>query len=335
MVARSTPQEHLSLWQQELAQAITDPKVLFERLKLNPDALPQAYRAHHLFRLRVPRGFVARIKPGDPYDPLLRQILPTAQEEDAIAGYLPDPVGDLKAMPVPGLLHKYQGRVLLVTTGACAVHCRYCFRRHFPYGKANPTRNAWQPALAYIATDPSIHEVILSGGDPLSLSDVRLAALSQALQAIPHVMRLRLHTRQPIVLPERVDSLLLSWLTRCALQKVIVVHVNHPNEIDASVIEALHALAKTGATLLNQSVLLRGINDTVDVLTRLSEALFAAGVLPYYLHLLDPVTGSAHFAVTVREARRLLNTLRAQLPGYLVPRLAQEVPGEASKRVIG
>lgn len=321
-------------WQNALRDAVRSPAELLELLGLPRSLLDTSPRAAHSFPLRVPRAYVARMRRHDPDDPLLRQVLPLAAEDDDSAGYGPDPVGDLPALAAPGVLHKYRGRALLVTTGACGVHCRYCFRRHFPYGDANPTVDQWRPALAYIASDTTISEVILSGGDPLSLPDARLAELIEQLAALPHVRRLRVHTRLPIVLPERVDDGLCAWLAATPLQKVVVVHANHANEIDTATAAALGRLRGCGATLLNQSVLLRGVNDAVASLADLSEALFAAGVLPYYLHLLDKVRGAAHFDVTETEAVRLVTELRSRLPGYLVPRLVREIAGEASKRPI-
>jgi EF-P beta-lysylation protein EpmB len=234
-------------------------------------------------------------------------------------------------MVAPGVLHKYQGRVLLTATGACAVHCRYCFRRHFPYTDANPAADQWCAALAHIAGDKSITEVILSGGDPLTLSDRRLENFTRQLEVIPHVRRLRLHTRLPIVLPERVNDELRGWLGATRLKTVVVVHANHAQEIDASVRVALAHLKGAGVELLNQSVLLRGINDSADALARLSEVLFDAGVLPYYLHMLDKVQGAAHFEVDETAARSLMAELNRRLPGYLVPRLVREIAGSPGK----
>lgn len=318
-------------WQKALAEAIRDPRELLAALDLPQTLLPEALAATDQFALRVPRGYVARMERANPQDPLLLQVLPLGAELHGRDGFATDPVGDLGAMPVPGVLQKYRGRVLLVTTGACAIHCRYCFRRHFPYGEANPAADAWQDALSYIRSDPGIEEVILSGGDPLSLTDQRLSALAMALTEIPHLRRLRLHTRQPIVLPERVDTDLADWLHDVPLQTVIVIHANHPNELDATVDAALSRLRGAGVTLLNQTVLLRGINDSVDTLAALSERLFASGVLPYYLHQLDRVQGSAHFEVDERKACRLVSELRACLPGYLVPRFVREIAGQPSK----
>lgn len=317
-------------WQIELQQAITRPADLLALLGLDAAALPLPL-ASPAFPLRVPRAFVARMRKGDPADPLLRQVLPLADEDMPAPGFGSDPVGDLASAARPGLLHKYHGRVLLVATGACAVHCRYCFRRHFPYGDENPRHDAWREALDYMAADRSISEVILSGGDPLSLSDRRLGELAGAIAAIPHVRRLRIHTRQPVVLPARIDSAFLDWFEPLPLQKVVVVHVNHANEVDAAVGAAVAALRAAGATLFNQSVLLRGVNDSVPALAALGEALFAAGVIPYYLHLLDRVTGAAHFEVPEARALALHQGLQAQLPGYLVPRLVREQADAPSK----
>jgi EF-P beta-lysylation protein EpmB len=289
--------------------------------------------AQREFPLRVPRSFVARMRRGDPRDPLLLQVLPTAAEMAPAPGFSEDPLAEASASPVPGLLHKYRGRVLLVATGACAVHCRYCFRRHFPYAEHRPWGEGWRPALDHVAADPTVEEVILSGGDPLAVADDKLAWLAAAAAAIPHLRRLRVHTRLPIVVPERVDAGLLGWLGDGAsrLRKVVVVHANHPREVDGEVLAALGRLRAAGVTVLNQAVLLRGVNDRVSVLRRLSETLFNAGVMPYYLHLVDRVRGAAHFEVDEATARDLLGGLTRELPGYLVPRLVRELPGVAAK----
>lgn len=331
MIARTAPSRPLAAWRRSLTEAVTRPAELLGELGLDPALLPAAMAAGRDFPLRVPRSFLARIRPGDPHDPLLLQVLPIAAELVPAAGFGRDPVGDLETSPAPGLLHKYRGRVLLVATGACAVHCRYCFRRHFPYAEHQPWGESWEKALAYVAADPTIEEVILSGGDPLALSDDKLADLETRIAAIPHVARLRLHTRLPVVLPERVDDALLGWLGATRLERVVVIHANHPREIDTEVAAALGRLAAAGCTLLNQSVLLRGINDDPATLAALSRALFKAGVLPYYLHLLDRVEGAAHFEVPESEARRLHRELRERLPGYLVPKLVRELAGAPSK----
>ena len=331
MIPHPAPACQTSDWRKALSQAIRDPAELLDRLALPRELLPAAQRAAAHFPLRVPRGYVARMETGNPTDPLLRQVLPLGEELLITDDYSHDPVGDQAAMPLPGLLHKYRGRVLLITTAACGVHCRYCFRRHFPYTEAKAATNDWQAALDYIAKDNSIHEVILSGGDPLSLSDDRLASLVAQLEAIPHIKRLRLHTRLVIVLPERVNSTLLSWLADCRLPTVIVVHANHANEIDTEAAIALRRLASTDTLLLNQAVLLRGVNDEIAALVALSERLFENRVLPYYLHQLDRVQGAQHFEVSDGRAVDLINQLRDRLPGFLVPRLVRERTGAASK----
>jgi EF-P beta-lysylation protein EpmB len=318
-------------WQQLWREAITDPLDLLRRLGLESQAGRLLPGADTGFPVRVPAGFVARMRPGDADDPLLLQVLPRAAELVAADGFVRDAVGDLAARAASGVLHKYAGRALLIASGACAVNCRYCFRRHFPYADETAAANRWQAALGHLREDPSIHELILSGGDPLSLSTTKLAELGDALATLPHIRRLRIHTRLPIVLPERIDAEFTNWLTAVPLQKVVVLHANHANEIDATVAAACARLRATGATVLNQSVLLRGINDSVDALAGLSERLFACGVLPYYLHQLDRVAGAAHFEVGDGEARALATGLRARLPGYLVPRLVREVAGAHSK----
>ena len=318
-------------WQQALADAITDPAELCRILELDPALVPGASQATKGFALRVPRGFVDRMKRGDPRDPLLLQVLPLAAELQQVSGFGLDPVGDLASRAATGLLHKYHGRALLIATGACAVHCRYCFRRHFPYAEESALADGWREAVDNLRADPSIGEIILSGGDPLSLSDRRLGQLTDALRAAPHIRRLRIHTRYPVVLPQRVDDGLLQWLADLPLQKVIVIHANHANELDRSVAAACRDLAGAGAILLNQAVLLAGVNDSVAALAELSEALFAIDVLPYYLHLLDRVQGAAHFEIDESVALGLHEALLQRLPGYLVPRLVREVPGAASK----
>jgi len=335
MITAKTPARQISAWQRELAQAITDPAELLRILELDPALLPAARTAAARFPLRVPRGFVARMVKGDPDDPLLRQILPLAVELEPTPDFLADPVGDRAAVAAAGVLHKYHGRALLLVTGACAVHCRYCFRREFPYTESRASADEWRSALSYLADDASLREVILSGGDPLSLSDRRLSPLLAALDRIPHLERLRIHSRQPIVLPERVDDGLLDLLAQTRLRRVLVVHANHPREIDGRVREALERLAAAGVTLFNQSVLLRGVNDSAATLVELSEALFAARVLPYYLHLLDRVRGAAHFEVKEPEASAIMKTVRQRLPGYLVPRLVREHPGQPAKIPVG
>lgn len=318
-------------WQRELARSITDPAELVRLLGLDPAFIDPARAAARRFPLRVPRGYLARMKRGDPHDPLLAQVLPLDCELRSVPGFTADPVGDLASMVAPGVLHKYEGRVLLTATGACAIHCRYCFRRHFPYGEANPATDRWNDALRYIAGTSSIREVILSGGDPLTMSDARLADLIGVLAVNAHVERLRVHTRLPVVLPERVTDGLVNALVSSRLKPVVVLHANHPNEIDSGVRDACVRLAGAHITLLNQSVLLAGVNDNADALCDLSDALFAAGVLPYYLHQLDRVEGAAHYDVPEERSLELHQAMRARLPGYLVPRLVREQPRAVSK----
>jgi EF-P beta-lysylation protein EpmB len=326
-----TRQHAPARWQNELADAIVSPEALADALGLGPEILGPAHKAAVGFRLRVPRSYVARMRRGDPHDPLLRQVLPAAEELEEAEDYVTDPVGERAALRAPGLLQKYHGRALIITTSACAVHCRYCFRREFPYSEQTTDTPRWSEAVAEIARDGSIEEVILSGGDPLSLSDSRLVSLTDALAAIRHVRRIRVHTRQPIVLPSRVDDGLVGWLRGLRLPTVFVLHSNHPNEIDSDVRAACIKLRAGGVTLLNQSVLLKGVNDDARTLAELSRRLFEAGVLPYYLHALDRVRGSAHFEIAEERAQLIAGELAAQLPGYLVPRLVRELYGAPAK----
>ncbi|MBE0462628.1 MAG: EF-P beta-lysylation protein EpmB [Halomonadaceae bacterium] len=318
-------------WQRQLSSAIRDPHELCQRLGLSEAWLPGARKGHQLFEVCVPDAYLSRIAHATPDDPLLRQVLPLGDEAVSAIGYVTDPLEEAEHRPARGLIHKYAGRVLLIASPNCAINCRYCFRRHFPYSDNSPSRAEWQDALQYLRDAPSIHEAILSGGDPLAANDRQLAWLVGELEKIPHLKRLRIHTRLPVVIPDRVDSALLDWLGTTRLQKVMVLHINHANEIDQAVIDACTRLKAAGVTLLNQSVLLRGINDEVETLATLSERLFEAGVLPYYLHVLDPVQGAAHFDVPDDEARTIVTQLREHLPGFLMPRLVREVPGEASK----
>ena len=321
-------------WQRELSRAITKPADLLSALGIDAEWLEPAQAAAKMFGLRVTRSYLSRMRPRDIHDPLLRQVLPLGAELDTVPGYAADPLHEREFARAPGLLQKYAGRALLITTAACAIHCRYCFRREFPYAaQVNDTTETgrFRAALRVIADDASIEEVILSGGDPLSLSDARLGELTTALDAIPHVRRIRVHTRQPVVLPSRVDAGLSAWLRGIQKPVVIVLHVNHPNEIDDEVRAACAALRAAGATLLNQSVLLRGVNDDVDTLQLLSCRLMDSGALPYYLHLPDRVRGTAHFDVAEHIAQELVAGLATRLSGYLVPRLVREVAGAASK----
>ena len=319
-------------WQKALREAVRDPRELLDLLGLDRLAPRLSDEAMVQFPLRVPRGFVARMRRGDPRDPLLRQVLPLDDEMRPMPGFGLDAVGDGAAKTAPGVIQKYRGRALLVATGSCAIHCRYCFRRHFPYAEETAARDGWRDAVDLIRRDASIEEVLLSGGDPLSLSNGKLAELTGALADIPHLRRLRIHSRLPIVVPERVDDGLMGWLTALPWPVTLVVHANHANEFDGTVDAALGRLRAAGVHLLNQAVLLRGVNDSVDALGALSERGFAAGVLPYYLHQLDRVAGVAHFEVDDAHARALNAGLAARLSGYLVPRLVREIPGDTGKR---
>lgn len=360
-------QKSPSSWQWLLKDAIRDPAELCALLRLPASCLPAARRAAQDFPLFVPRGYAAKMEPGNPRDPLLLQVLPLAEEcvsaESPSMGslspfaprthalspsesqsrrpagcgpdFVADPVGDLQAQVVPGMLHKYHARTLLITTGACAIHCRYCFRRHFPYSDGPHSLAAWQPAMERIAADPTIEEVILSGGDPLTLVDGWLKRLAEQLALIPHVRRLRVHSRLPIVLPERVCPDLLEWLRGTRLTPIVVVHANHPAEIGSDVAEALGRLATAGVCLLNQAVLLRHVNDRAGVLAELCLRLVDLRVMPYYLHQLDRVRGAAHFEVPEAEGLAIMGELRRRLPGYALPRYVRETAGAPSKIEIG
>lgn len=333
MIPTTAKRLETACWQQELAQAITDPTELLRLLDLEPAQLAFAESPPHGFPLRVTRFFADLMRPGDVNDPLLRQVLPVIEESRQAAGFVTDPVGDLDATQSDGLLQKYRGRALMVTTGSCAIHCRYCFRRHYPYGSQSVLRN-WRTALDALRTMPDCTELILSGGDPLTLSDSRLGDLLDEAAAIPSLKRLRIHTRLPVVLPNRVTDRLAIMLSRNRLQCVCVIHVNHPQEISPALGAAMQRLSAHRVTLLNQSVLLKSVNDDADVLCKLSELLFDIGVLPYYLHLLDPVSGAAHFEVALGAANALIDDIRSRLPGYLVPKVVREIPGAAGKTAL-
>lgn len=330
------PLSHINVqnksWQQQFAQAITDPAELCELLELTPKLLGFDVLAQDSFPLKVTRDYLDCIEKGNVNDPLLRQVLPVDAEIKIQPGFVHDPVGDIDASPVPGLIHKYHGRVLLITTPACAIHCRYCFRRHFPYSDASANGEQLGPALEYIRKNNDINEVILSGGDPLSLSDIPLNNLIKKLEAIEHVNTLRIHSRLPVILPDRLTDDLLNLLENSRLQSVLVIHCNHPNELPEKVLAALKKSSGRRITMLNQSVLLAGINDSESTLIALNRKLFSAGVLPYYLHMLDPVAGAAHFSVTSEKALSLHEAIKSKLPGFLVPRLVQEIPNHPCKK---
>ncbi|RDH84868.1 MAG: EF-P beta-lysylation protein EpmB [endosymbiont of Galathealinum brachiosum] len=318
-------------WQQQLSQAVSDPDQLLDILNIKPDQFPLFSEANQQFSLKVPHAYINKIQKSNARDPLLLQIMTQSQEMLPSENFHTDPVGDLNANKTPGLLHKYNGRVLLITTGACAVHCRYCFRRHFPYQQQQAGREQWSQAINYIQHDKSIKEVILSGGDPLVLSDKKLDDLVTQLENIPHITRLRIHSRLPVVLPDRITDKLVNTLSSSRFNVCLVIHANHANEITDNEVNALDKLKQAGIHLLNQAVLLKDINHHIDDQVNLSETLFNAGVLPYYLHLLDPVQGAAHFDVKLNDALCLMTQMQNKLPGFLVPRLVREIAGETSK----
>ena len=319
-------------YMRSLAESVRTADGLVDALGLPERLREPARRAERLFPVFAPRSFLARMRPGDEFDPLLRQVLPLGEEESPPPpGYAADAVGDAAARPVPGLLHKYRGRALLIAAGSCAVHCRYCFRRHYPYGGGPRRLEEWEPAFRYLEGDPTVREVLLSGGDPLMLTDARLAAFVRRLERVPHLSRLRLHTRLPVVLPDRVTGDLLDLLRGTRLAAWVVVHANHPNEIAGDCADALRALASAGPPVLNQAVLLKGVNDDADALCDLAERLADLGVQNYYLHQLDRVAGAQHFEVTDETAAGLVRAMHARLPGYAVPRLVREEAGAAGK----
>jgi EF-P beta-lysylation protein EpmB len=330
MISRTATACQIPDWHREMAEAVTDPAELLRLLKLPESLLPAAQAAACRFALRVPRSFLRLIEPGNPADPLLLQVLPLARELEEHPGFVDDPLEESQAIQGPGLLSKYRGRSLLIASPACAVHCRYCFRREFPYPENRASQQRWRPTLDLLHGDPELEEVILSGGDPLSLDDNRLAELIRGLEDIPQLRRLRIHSRLPVVIPARITDGLLRLLADSRLKTVMVVHCNHPRELGSAFGSAMERLRPVAA-LLNQSVLLRGVNDDVQTLANLSRQLFDRDILPYYIHLMDQVRGAAHFQVGEHKAKRLLDALRAEMPGYLVPRLVRERAGEPAK----
>ncbi|QOD12266.1 EF-P beta-lysylation protein EpmB [Psychrobacter sp. 28M-43] len=316
-------------WQTQLSEAITSVDELLSILQLE-SMRAEVYVPKH-FELRVPRGFVAKMAIGDRNDPLLKQVLPDQQEQINVTGYVADPLSENTQNPVKGLLHKYQSRVLLTITGACAIHCRYCFRQHFDYSANMPTADAKENIINYINANPEVNEVILSGGDPLNVTNRRLFAWLDTLESLPQITTIRLHTRLPLVIPARLDAALLERLSQSRCHIVMVIHCNHANEIDALTAEYLQRARAAGVTLLNQAVLLKGVNDTLNAQVQLSQRLFASGVLPYYLHVLDKVAGAAHFDSSEQAAIELYWALLASLPGYLVPKLVRELPNRPFK----
>ncbi|OHE77410.1 MAG: EF-P beta-lysylation protein EpmB [Verrucomicrobia bacterium RIFCSPHIGHO2_12_FULL_41_10] len=323
-----------STWQDAMKNSITDPGELFDLLQLDTAHLPKAYEASKTFKLRVPRGFVNKMQKGNWDDPLLIQILPVEKELQVTPHFHKDPLQEVYFNPIPGLLHKYHGRVLLTVVGACGVNCRYCFRRHFPY-EVNPvSKKTREQIVDYLKKDTSIQEVIYSGGDPLVADDDYLKELTQTLFSLPHLKRLRIHTRMPIVLPERINEAFIKWFADSKRQNILVLHCNHPNELDSTIEVNMKRLKEAGVAVLNQSVLLRGVNDDVDTQVALSEALFAHHIMPYYLHLLDQVEGAAHFDLPLEKINAIYQGMQERLPGFLVPKLAQEVPGAKHKVLV-
>ena len=321
-------------WQEILANSVRDSTQLCHLLKIDKQMLPENHPLLRHFPVRVPQPFLDRIEKGNPDDPLLLQIFPAMDEATEVPGYIKDPLHEADSNPNPGILHKYEGRALLIATSSCAVHCRYCFRRHFPYSDNPRGKKGWEESLEYIRADDSIREIIFSGGDPLTLPDSYLGWFLDTLNTITHITRIRFHTRLPIMIPQRITQSLCDILAKSRFRTILVLHSNHASEMDDHVDEACPKLSSSGVILLNQTVLLKNINDNGKTLAALSERLFATGVMPYYLHLLDHVTGAAHFAVNEKDATSIHEELQSMLPGYLVPKLVREEHGKASKTVI-
>jgi EF-P beta-lysylation protein EpmB len=320
-------------WSQHLSQAITSLPKLINHLGLPVSLIEQGTEADQSFKLLVPRPYLSRIEYGNPNDPLLLQILPSTTEMQKVLGYNKDPLEEADHNPQKAIVHKYKRRLLVITTGTCAVNCRYCFRRHFPYDDNQLAQAEWQSVIEYLQVHPEVNEVILSGGDPLMMKDTLLADKVRQIEALPQVKRLRIHSRLPVVIPARVTDDMIDWIRASRLDIIMVWHINHANEVDEELAQAALKLKQAGVTVLNQGVLLRGINDSVEAQVNLSEAVFSAGILPYYMFTLDPVEGAAHFDISVEDAQKLMGKVAAELPGYLVPKLAKEIPGKASKTV--
>jgi EF-P beta-lysylation protein EpmB len=317
-------------WLQQLTNAISNPAELLQQLEIDPALWQNGFAARKLFALRVPQSFVDRMEKGNPYDPLLRQVLPLNEEFEWHDGYSNDPL-DEQNNAIPGLLHKYRNRVLMIVKGGCAINCRYCFRRHFPYQENKGSKPVWQQSVDYIAAHPELNEVILSGGDPLMAKDEELRWLIDAISSVPHIKRLRIHSRLPVVIPARITDTLCELLRETRLQVILVTHINHANEINLEFKQQMSRLRAINVTLLNQGVLLKGVNDSVDAQVALSETLFDAGILPYYLHVLDKVQGAAHFFVSDQKAKEIMAGVIERVSGYLVAKLTREIGGRASK----
>lgn len=319
-------------WQSQMSDLITHPQELLDQLELSTEQLLSgALLASEEFKLRVPRAFAEKIEKGNPLDPLLLQILPHHLELEDHDGFVTDPLGEEDANQQPGVLHKYKSRFLLTLTGACAVHCRYCFRRHFPYQENLPKNDDWINIKNYIESKPDINEVILSGGDPLTISNRKLQLWIDRLESIDQLKYLRIHSRVPVVIPSRIDNELISILKNSRLHIILVIHSNHALELDDYTCSKLSGLVENKITLLNQAVLLKGVNDSADILANLSYKLFDIGVMPYYLHVLDKVKGAHHFDLAPDVINHIYTDLLATLPGYLVPKLVREIAGEKNK----
>lgn len=321
-------------WKAELSNCVSSIDELLNQLGLKPKDLNTTEQAASKFPIKVPQPFVQLMEYGNPNDPLLKQVLPITSELQVDSNFSTDPVGESSFNPVPGIVHKYRNRVLMIISPNCAINCRYCFRRHFPYDDNRQSKQQWLKALDYLKTKPEINEVIYSGGDPLAANDNFLRWLTGEIESIKHIKRLRIHTRLPVVIPSRIDDQLLNWLSNTRLKPTFVLHINHANEIDSALSQGINRLKQAGIMVLNQSVLLKGINDTSDQLINLSEKLFDAGIMPYYLHMLDPVQGASHFDVPEDRAVEIFSQIQAELPGFLVPKLVQERAGETSKSLI-
>lgn len=317
-------------WLKQLANGISDPAKLLEQLEIDPTPWQNGFEARTLFAQRVPQSFVDRMEKGNPFDPLLRQVLPLTEEFEVHQGYSNDPLEE-QNNAIPGLLHKYRNRALMIVKGGCAINCRYCFRRHFPYDENKGSKSVWQTSLDYVQQHSEIDEIILSGGDPLMAKDEELRWLIDHIADIRHVKRLRIHSRLPVVIPDRITNHLIDTLDQTRLQVILVTHINHAQEIDQTLVNALAQLKQVGVTLLNQGVMLKGVNDSVVSQVALSNALFDAGILPYYMHVLDKVQGAAHFFISDQEAKKIMAGVLEQISGYLVPKLTREVGGRASK----
>jgi EF-P beta-lysylation protein EpmB len=330
----SQPINLYSDWKAELSHCVSSIDDLLNQLGLNANNLSATEQAAIDFPIKVPQPFVQLMEYGNPNDPLLKQVLPISSELAIDSNFSIDPVDESNYNPVPGIVHKYHNRVLMIISPNCAINCRYCFRRHFPYDENRQSKQQWLEALDYLKTKPEINEVIYSGGDPLAANDNFLRWLTAEIESISHIKRLRIHSRLPVVIPARIDEPLINWLGHTRLKPTFVLHINHANEISTELSQGVDRLKQAGISVLNQSVLLKGINDSSDQLIALSEKLFDAGIMPYYLHMLDPVQGASHFDVSKKHAVEIFHQIQSELPGFLTPKLVQERAGETSKTLI-